>query len=89
MINCQVSGTAEHRKGGQPTVSNGHIGHGAVLHGCNIGTNALVGMNAVVMDDAVIGGSSIIGAAAFVAAFPEDLVVIGSEDRLRNDAATQ
>lgn len=27
----------------------GHIGHGAVLHGCRIGRNAMVGMNAVVM----------------------------------------
>lgn len=47
---------------------DGHIGHGAVLHGCHIGANAMVGMNAVVMDDAVIGESSIIGATAFVAA---------------------
>ena len=47
---------------------DGHIGHGAVLHGCRIGANAMVGMNAVVMDDAVIGESSIIGATAFVAA---------------------
>jgi len=46
--------------------SDGHIGHGAVLHGCRIGRNALVGMNAVVMDEANIGESSIIGATAFV-----------------------
>ena len=46
--------------------TDGHIGHGAVLHGCHIGRNALVGMNAVVMDEASIGEESIIGAAAFV-----------------------
>jgi phenylacetic acid degradation protein len=46
--------------------SDGHIGHGAVLHGCHIGRNALVGMNAVVMDEAIIGEESIVGAAAFV-----------------------
>jgi len=45
---------------------DGHIGHGAVLHGCHIGRNALVGMNAVVMDEAHIGEASIIGAGAFV-----------------------
>src|SRR3954462_1097767 len=28
---------------------DGHIGHGAILHGCTIGRNAMVGMNAVVM----------------------------------------
>ena len=47
---------------------DGHIGHGAVLHGCLIGVNALIGMNAVVMDDVIIGESSIVGASAFVAA---------------------
>jgi phenylacetic acid degradation protein len=45
---------------------NGHIGHGAILHGCHIGKNALVGMNAVIMDDAVIGAESLVAATAFV-----------------------
>lgn len=31
---------------------NGHIGHGAILHGCVIGRDALVGMNSVIMDGA-------------------------------------
>jgi len=50
---------------------DGHIGHGAVLHGCRIGRNALVGMNAVIMDNAVIGESAIIAACAFVKAGAE------------------
>jgi len=45
-----------------------HIGHGAILHGCLIGENALIGMNAVVMDDAKIGAESIVAASAFVKA---------------------
>ena len=47
---------------------DGHIGHGAVLHGCRIGNNVLVGMNAVIMDNATIGESSIVAAMAFVKA---------------------
>lgn len=47
---------------------DGHIGHGAVLHGCRIGKNAMVGMNAVVMDNAVIGESCIVAAMAFIKA---------------------
>jgi len=47
---------------------DGHIGHGAVLHGCRIGRNALIGMNAVIMDNAVIGESAIVAACAFVKA---------------------
>lgn len=47
---------------------NGHIGHGAVLHGCRIGRNALVGMNSVVMDNAIIGESAFVAASSFVRA---------------------
>jgi len=45
---------------------DGHIGHGAVIHGARIGPNAMVGMNAVVMDRSEIGESAIVGAMAFV-----------------------
>lgn len=60
---CVIHGTPE-----QDTVVevDGHVGHGAVLHGCTIGRNVLVGMNAVVMDQADVGTDSIIGAMAFV-----------------------
>ena len=47
---------------------NGHIGHGAVLHCCRVGRDALVGMNAVVMDKAEVGEASIVAAMAFVKA---------------------
>ena len=47
---------------------DGHIGHGAILHGCIVQRNALVGMNAVVNDNAVIGESAIVAAMAFVKA---------------------
>jgi len=46
--------------------TDGHIGHGSVIHGAHIGHNAMVGMNAVVMDRSEIGESAIIGAMAFV-----------------------
>jgi phenylacetic acid degradation protein len=48
--------------------ADGHIGHGAVIHGGIVKRNAMVGMNAVVMDEAVIGESSIVAACAFVKA---------------------
>jgi phenylacetic acid degradation protein len=68
---------------GKDTVveANGHIGHGAVLHGCHIGHNAMVGMNAVVMDEAMVGADSIVGAGAFVKArmeIPPRSLVAGS-----------
>lgn len=48
--------------------TDGHIGHGAVLHGCIVRRGALVGMNAVVMDEAEIGEQAIVAASAFVRA---------------------
>jgi phenylacetic acid degradation protein len=47
---------------------DGHIGHGAVLHGCVVRRGALVGMNAVVMDEAEVGEYSFVAASAFVRA---------------------
>ncbi|GGD86756.1 acyltransferase [Planktosalinus lacus] len=58
-----------------------HIGHGAIIHGANIGRNVLVGMNTVIMDDAKIGDESIIGAMAFVKAktiIPPRSLVVGN-----------
>lgn len=47
---------------------DGHIGHGAMLHGCTVRRNALVGINAVINDRAVVGESAIVAASAFVKA---------------------
>jgi phenylacetic acid degradation protein len=47
---------------------DGHVGHGAVLHGCIVRRNALIGMNAVINDSAEIGESAIVAAMAFVKA---------------------
>lgn len=64
---------------------DGHIGHGAVLHGCTIGRNAMVGMNAVVMDQAVVGECSIVAAMAFVKSglvIPPRSLVVGAPARV-------
>jgi phenylacetic acid degradation protein len=65
---------------------DGHIGHGAVLHGCHVGHGVLVGMNSVVMDGCVIGDRSFVGAASFVAAdteVPPGHVIAGNPASVR------
>lgn len=42
------------------------IGHGAVIHGCEIKDRCLIGMNAVVLDNAVVGPDVIVAAGAIV-----------------------
>jgi phenylacetic acid degradation protein len=67
---------------------DGHIGHGAVLHGCRIKRNAMVGMNAVVMDGAVVGEESIVAAMSFVKAgmiIPPRSMVMGTPAKVMRE----
>ncbi|PYC46935.1 phenylacetic acid degradation protein PaaY [Litorivita pollutaquae] len=64
---------------------DGHIGHGAILHGCTVGRNALVGMNAVIMDGVNLGAESIVGAQAFIrgeTVIPPRSMVVGSPAKI-------
>lgn len=84
---CNVQETCVlHAFPGRDTIveSDGHVGHGAVLHGCHLEPNVLVGMNAVVMDEVRIGRDSIIGALSFVkagSAFAPCSMVVGAPAR--------
>ncbi len=63
----------------------GHVGHGAILHGCIVKRNALIGMNAVINDNAVIGESAVVAALAFVKAgmiVPDRTLVAGVPARI-------
>ncbi|MGQ8872895.1 gamma carbonic anhydrase family protein [Paenibacillus sp. TSA_86.1] len=42
------------------------VGHAAIIHGCTIGTGALIGMGAIVLNGAEIGEFSLIGAGSVV-----------------------
>jgi carbonic anhydrase/acetyltransferase-like protein (isoleucine patch superfamily) len=69
-----------------------HIGHGAIIHGANIGRNCLVGMNAVIMDDANVGDECIIGALAFVKSgtqIPNRKMVVGNPAVIIKDVSDE
>lgn len=71
---------------------DGHVGHGAVLHGCSVGRNALIGMNAVIMDNAVIGDECIVAALSFVKAdmqVPPRSLVAGVPGRIVREVTQQ
>lgn len=62
-----------------------HIGHGAIVHGANIGRNCLVGMNAVIMDNVQLGAESIVGALSFIKAetvVPPRSLMVGNPARV-------
>ncbi|MFW5928778.1 MAG: gamma carbonic anhydrase family protein [Thermoplasmatota archaeon] len=48
------------------------VGHGAIVHGCEVGDETIIGMNSTVLSGAEIGKGCIIGANALVR---EDMIV--------------
>ena len=69
-----------------------HVGHGAIIHGANLGKNCLIGMNSVIMDDAEIGDESIVGAMAFVKAgmiIPKRKLVVGNPAKISKDVSDE
>jgi len=81
-VNVQENCTVHMFPGKSITLKeSAHVGHGAIIHGANLGKNCLIGMNSVIMDDAEIGDESIIGAMAFVKAetkIPRRSLVVGN-----------
>jgi gamma-carbonic anhydrase len=56
------------------------VGHGAILHGCEIEDDCLIAMGATVLDGAVVGAGSLIAAASLVPPgmhIPEGSLVMG------------
>lgn len=67
-----------------------HVGHGAIIHGANLGKNCLIGMNAVIMDNVEIGDECIVGALAFVPAetvIPSRKLVVGNPAQIKKDVS--
>jgi len=62
------------------------VGHGVVLHGCNVQDNCLIGIGAIVLDGAEIGTSSLVAAGTVVAPgtkFPPQSLIMGRPGRFK------
>lgn len=59
--------SARDLNGGPMKIGNGvTVGHGAILHACEIGNYCLIGMGATIMDKCIIEDYSMIGAGSLV-----------------------
>ena len=62
------------------------VGHGAIVHGCTVGSGTLVGMGSVIMDGAVVGSGCIVAAGALVVGgtvVPDGSLVMGSPAKVK------
>ena len=85
-VNVQENCTVHMFPGKSITLKeSAHVGHGAIIHGANLGRNCLIGMNTVIMDDAEIGEESIVGAMSFIKAetiIPKRSLVVGNPAKI-------
>ncbi len=57
------------------------VGHGAILHACEVGDNCLIGMAAIVLNGAKVGDGAIVGAGSLVPPgkeIPPGVLALGS-----------
>jgi len=92
-VNVQENCTVHMFPGKSITLKeSAHVGHGAIIHGANLGRNCLIGMNSVIMDDAEIGDESIVGAMAFVKAetiIPKRSLVVGNPAKVIKEVSDE
>ena len=87
-------GCVLHADEGFPVVIGKYVtvGHAAIIHGCEIGDNALIGMGAIVLNGAKIGKNAIIGAGALVTqgtVIPDGMLALGSPAKVRREVTAE
>lgn len=68
------------------------IGHGCIIHGCEIGDNSLIGMGSIIMNGAVIGRNCIVGAGALVTQnrrVPDNSLLLGNPAIIKREVTPE
>ncbi|MEM7022176.1 MAG: gamma carbonic anhydrase family protein [Pseudomonadota bacterium] len=87
-------GSVLHTDPGFPLTIGKHVtvGHLAMLHGCEIGDNALIGIGAVVLNGARIGKNCLIGAKALIPEgkeIPDNSLVMGAPGQIKRQVTDE
>jgi gamma-carbonic anhydrase len=64
------------------------VGHSVVLHGCEVGDEALIGIGAIVLNGAKIGAGAVVAAGALVPEgmeVPPNMLVMGAPAKVRRE----
>jgi carbonic anhydrase/acetyltransferase-like protein (isoleucine patch superfamily) len=83
-------GAILHADPGYPTVIGRGctIGHGAIIHGAQIGDNTLIGMGAILLNGVHVGQNCIVGAGALLTQgkiYPPGTMILGSPAKIIRD----
>jgi carbonic anhydrase/acetyltransferase-like protein (isoleucine patch superfamily) len=84
-------GTIIHVTGGEFATVIGNrvtVGHGVILHGCQIQDLSLIGIGSIILDEAVIGEGSLIAAGSLVTPgtmIPPRSLVMGAPAKVRRE----
>jgi carbonic anhydrase/acetyltransferase-like protein (isoleucine patch superfamily) len=84
-------GTIIHVTSGEfATVIGDHVtvGHGVILHGCQVQDHSLIGIGSIILDEAVIGEGSLIAAGSLVTPgtiIPPRSLVMGTPAKVRRE----
>lgn len=68
------------------------VGHGAIVHGCEVGDGSLVGMGAVILNGAKVGRGSVVAAGALVPEgreYPPRSLIVGVPARRVGDVSEE
>jgi carbonic anhydrase/acetyltransferase-like protein (isoleucine patch superfamily) len=68
------------------------VGHGVILHGCQIGDRVLIGMGAIIMDNAKVANDSIVAAGALITEekeFPPGVLIVGRPAKVARELTAE
>jgi gamma-carbonic anhydrase len=68
--------------------NNVTVGHGVILHGCQVQDHSLIGIGSIILDEAVIGEGSLIASGSLVTPgtiIPPRSLVMGSPAKVRRE----
>lgn len=64
------------------------VGHRVMLHGCEIGDNALVGIGSIVLNHAKVGANTVVGANSLITegkVFPDGVLLVGAPATVKRE----
>ncbi len=92
-VNIQDNVVIDAKKSGIVSLGdNVSIGHGAILHGCQLGHNIIIGMGAIIMEEVTISDWVIVGAGSVLTQkthVPSNSIVMGIPGQIIRSLLTQ